>query len=134
MSEYELEFVRAFPERFCGFTSDVNVLAELDCFLQICPTLDAEGQELQLSMMEEFMKLHAPKFPDLKHMRVTDISKQEECLNGFKLINEQINKFLHPLIDNESEHQAETLLPFAHTVIDDVPNFADVSPDNNCNS
>ncbi|MEX0598142.1 MAG: hypothetical protein WD512_16760 [Candidatus Paceibacterota bacterium] len=127
LTECEMEFITF--NRIWGIKMKESLLGDLDLFLQLEPNLFEEAQEMQLLMMETFMKEIGSKFPNLLNYRVnvtqdTEIGqdkKQEQTVLAFvalfNSIRKEIDTFLPQLLDKETERQTEILIPHMLSIV-----------------
>jgi dihydroneopterin aldolase len=117
LTECEMEFIHF--NRIWGIKMKDNLLGDLDLFLQLETNLTEEAQEIQLLMMEKFMKKIANRFPNLINYKVDPKKDKEKdkdqtilsYVDLFNSIRKNIDSFLPQLLDKETERQAEILMP-----------------------
>lgn len=115
LTECELELIRS--HRIWGIKMKENLLGDLDLFLQLENELTEEAQHVQLMMMEKFMHTISHKFPNLSTYKLGQMHNIGSYLARFNWIREEIDKFLPSLLDEETERQAELLMPHMQPII-----------------
>lgn len=113
LSYSEKELIRS--NRIWGIRMKDNLLGDLNRFLQLEQYTDDEGEDLHLELLERFMLSISNRFPNLASYKLGNMLRVESYLQRFNWIREEIDKFLPALLDEESEKEAELLLPFVYS-------------------